>query len=257
MPPVSQQSASGTNTATNTVLPVAQSTSTINQLSQQVNSTKAGLATPPSNTTSGETDYTDRRNQVTENSGSKKVALVGRYGAGTMNTWGGATQAANAGKTATFSTVIFKVTPQLSESGSISAVDIGEIRSAGSIIVYLGSPARVFNITAKFVSRTVKEASDTWRDINVLKAWRMPMSNTDEPETVRLFAYDKTLKGIPCLMQNINVEWPDDVDYIEASNGAPVPIIQTVTLSLKEVRNFDDINAFDYVSFKQGALDQW
>jgi hypothetical protein len=215
---------------------------------------------PQSNTTTGITDYTQRSNSLTssDNNGIRKVALVGKYGAGTTNTWGGATHPPSSnGNNTTYTSVVFNVTPQLSESGTMLAVDIGEIRSAGSIIVYLGSPARTFSITAKFVSRTTLEAQQNFANISVLKAWRMPQSNQDEPETLRLFAYDKTLKGIPCFLQNITVEWPEDVDYIVNTDGTPVPIIQTVNLSLKEVRNWDDIQKFDYVKFKQGQLNEW
>jgi hypothetical protein len=236
--------------------------SVLGQNASNVTATQNGVQTPSgqapnTNTTTGQTDYTQRSAALTSSdaNGVRKVALVGKYGAGTTNTWGGSTQAS--GTQTTYSSVVFNVTPQLSESGSMLAVDIGEIRSAGSIVIYLGSPARVFGITAKFVSRTAAEAQKTFESISILKAWRMPQSNQDEPETLRLFAYDKTLKGIPCFLQNYSVEWPEDVDYILATNGTPVPIIQTVNISLKEVRNWDDIRSFKYTDFKKGTLDQW
>lgn len=252
--PVSQQNATNNGTSSSTIPPASNPQAQVDTALAN----RLGVQTPNSNTTNGSMDLTQRKSQLSsqDSQGSKKVALVGRYGGGTTNTWGDATQASGSGST-TLSTVVFKTTPQLTESGTVSAVDIGEIRSAGSVIVYLGSPSRTFNITAKFVSTTQKEADENWRYINILKAWRMPQSNSDEPETIRLFAYDQTLKGIPCLLMNIGIEWSDDVDYITASNGSPVPIIQQVTLSLKEVRNYDDINKFDYVSFKSGSLQGW
>lgn len=230
------------------------------QQTQAVSQTIAGVAptAPQTNTTIGQTDYTQRSSALTsaDSNGIRKVALIGKYGAGTTNTWGSATQS-SAGSGTTYSSVIFNITPQLSESGTMLAVDIGEIRSAGSIIIYLGSPARTFNISAKFVSRTAAEAYQTFNYISILKAWRMPQSAQDEPETLRLFAYDNTLKGIPCFLQSLSIEWPEDVDYVLASNNTPVPIIQTVNISLKEVRNWDDIRKFNYIDFKQGKLDEW
>lgn len=212
----------------------------------------------PSGVFDSHQDYTDRAKQLSSHDAVRKVALIGRYGAGTYTLNEGATESSKTanGKT-DFSTVVFNVTPQLSESGSLVAVDIGEMRSAGSIIIYLGSPARTFNINAKFVSRTPQEASINLNYINILKAWRMPQGDMEEPETIRLFAYDKVLKGIPCMMQNLNIEWSDDVDYIPSTNGVPVPIIQTVSIALKEARNFDDIQNFKYEDFKAGKLDQW
>jgi hypothetical protein len=229
------------------------------QQSNAVSANQTAVQTPNSNTTTGQTDYLQRSSYLTsqDSNGTRKVALVGKYGAGTTNTWGSATQASATSSGTTYSSVIFNVTPQLSESGSMLAVDIGEIRSAGSIVIYLGSPARVFGITAKFVSRTAAEAQQTFNNISILKAWRMPQNAQDEPETLRLFAYDNTLKGIPCFLQNYSIEWPEDVDYIAATNGTAVPIIQTVNISLKEVRNWDDIQAFKYEDFKKGTLDQW
>lgn len=254
--PVAQHEVSGTTSTSASENVLSREAANINNTRTGIQTSVSGVngtASPISNTTSGETDYTQRKAQVPS---LRKVSLVGRYGGGTSNVWGGATQAAKT-STTDFSTVTFEITPQLTESGTVSTVDIGEIRSAGSIIVYLGSPARTFSISATFVSRTMAEASETFRAINLLKAWRMPQSNNDEPETIRLFAYDKTLKGIPCMMQSLNIEWGDDVDYIPAANGANVPIIQKVSIGLKEVRNWDDIQKFDYVNFKQGTLDQW
>jgi hypothetical protein len=248
---------------TSALPPISPSTSTVpniyGQQSSAISANQAGVQTPQTNTTTGQTDYTQRSSYLTsqDNNGTRKVALVGKYGAGTTNTWGGATQASSSSSQTTYSSVIFNVTPQLSESGSMLAVDIGEIRSAGSIVIYLGSPARIFGITAKFVSRTAAEAQKTFNNISILKAWRMPQSAQDEPETLRLFAYENALKGIPCFLQNYSIEWPEDVDYITSTNGTPVPIIQTVNLSLKEVRNWDDIRSFKYEDFKKGTLDQW
>lgn len=201
-----------------------------------------------------EVDYNQRKGYLGGN--TRKVSLVGNY-TGT-GVWGD-TFKINGSVKPQDNMVIFPITPQLNESGQVLKVDEGNIRRASSVIVYLGSPSRTFNIAAEFVSRTPAEATATFKSLNILKSWRMPMSDFNEPETVRLFAYDGQLKGIPCLMTSLNIEWPKDVDYIVTTSPtrAEVPIIQQVSLSLTEIRNYDDVAAFDYVKFKQGLLDQW
>ena len=126
-----------------------------------------------------------------------------------------------------------------------------------SFLIYMESPSRVYSLTAKLVSRTVQEAQDNLRDLNILRAWRMPMSTYDEPETLRLYAYGNNIKGIPVVMTSISTDFPSDVDYVNISGNTYVPIIQTVTMSFKEIRSFDDVQLFSYTSYKAGTLDGW
>lgn len=155
------------------------------------------------------------------------------------------------------SVVTFDVSPEISESGQTITTDISNMRSASGIVIYMGTPGRNFSINASLISRTATEADENLYRLNVLRAWREPVSALDEPETVRLYAYNNNIKGIPLILQSISINYPIDVDYISATNGEKVPIIQTVSLGFKEVRTIDDIFAFDYQKFKDGTLDGW
>jgi len=217
------------------------------------------------NTTSAD-DYNVRANALNTNNNRQKVALVGRTGPGARaltSQLGGTAQNLDS----SLSVVVFEATPDMTESGGTVLIDIGDIRAAASIVIYMGSPSRTFTLNAKFVSRTAAEAATNQNYINILKAWREPTIQAGggigqaEPETLRLFAYGDVLKGIPCMVNNISIEYPSDVDYIQTTTAAKanvwVPIIQNVSLSLKEVRSWNDLKTFDYEQFKQGTLDQW
>jgi hypothetical protein len=215
------------------------------------------------NNKSSTDDYNARKSAIAENSNSQKVALVGRTGAGARALTSGFSRGNTVQSVGdSMSVVVFEATPELSEAGTTILVNIGEIRAAASVVIYMGSPSRTFTLNAKFVSRTVEEATKNFQYVNWLKAWRMPTLKSGEsygaePETLRLFAYGNVLKGIPVMITSINVNYSSEVDYIQTSDGAWVPIIQEVGIGLLEVRSIEDLASFDYDSFKSGKLDQW
>jgi hypothetical protein len=243
-------------------------------LQGQANNTITGLAsgqTPAgvaANAAASHLDYLDRQGAVGSN--LQKVSLVGRTGAGTRSLTSGfgnsnITKLGNptTGAATNLSVVTFEVQPDMSESGTTVLIDIGDIRAAASVVIYMGSPSRSFTITAKFVSTTAAQATTNNNYLNVLKAWRMPTSKLGEsfgaePETLRLFAYGNVIRGIPVMIQSLNVEYSSEVDYIMDSTGKVwVPIVQTVSIGLKEVRSVDDLSSFDYASYKAGTLTEW
>jgi hypothetical protein len=232
------------------------------QLQNRVNGLTPTDSTPGIELNQG-IDYVDRRAMVDQNNAIKKVALVGSYGTGARPLTGDvATGGTIQNQAKDQQIVVFDVTPELNESGTTVLVDIGDIRAAASIVIYMGSPSRNFSITAKFVSRDATEATQTYKNIVNLKAWREPqlapgVGFNAEPETLRLFAYEGTLKGIPVMIQSLNITWPSEVDYINDNSGNPVPIIQDVSIQLKEVRSFDDLKTFDYSQFRIGKLNTW
>ena len=169
--------------------------------------------------------------------------------------------------------VTFLSTPEIQEQGTVLYISIDDIRSAGSHSVYLGSPARIFNISHKFISRSRIEAEKTFRAVNLLRAWRMPktgsaldynLSNfesvggdTNAPSVLNLFGYGRTFRGIPVVITSLSIDWNSDSDYIKCNNGSDVPIILPVTISLKEMRTVKDMNTFRYEEFKEGRLKWW
>ena len=70
--------------------------------------------------------------------------------------------------------VIFKVTPELSESRNINYKNLDPIHMPGNIQTYGNSSSRSFNLTAKFISRTIKEANQNSKDLQLIKSWGLP-----------------------------------------------------------------------------------
>lgn len=167
--------------------------------------------------------------------------------------------------------VTFHSTPDVSEQGTVTYIDISDIRAAGSHSVFLGSPARVFNISHKFISRTRIEAENTWRAMNTLRGWRMPKrgqaaavgdvettgGDTNAPSVLNMFGYGNTFRGIPVVITSLSFDWNSESDYIKCNNGSDIPIILPVTLSLKEMRTYKDMNEFNYEQFRRGELLWW
>lgn len=207
-------------------------------------------------------DYEQRKNVEIALGAQNKISLVGLYGGDSSRLFNALGPEGlvnnNTTQTKVMTTVVFNNTPELSESSQAIFNEISGIRSAASILIYQGSPSRTYSISARFVSRTVEEAKDNYANVNVLKAWRMPMSRFDDPETLRLYAYGNSIKGVPVVLASVTVEWPSEVDYIVIDgDGTSVPIIQTASLTLKEIRSWDDLEAFSYTKYKSGLLEGW
>jgi hypothetical protein len=160
-------------------------------------------------------------------------------------------------------TVKFHATPQIQESANSNWSEISDNRAPASILTYMGSPSRTFSINAKFISRTKKEADRTFRYVNLLRSWRMPFIEggrnlyVAEPEVLHLFGYGNTFRGIPVVLQSLNIELNDEVDYIKATNNTDIPIIWPVSMTLKEIHTIADFANFDIISFSQGNLPWW
>lgn len=172
----------------------------------------------------------------------------------------------NNGSTTTFAgrdTVTFNITPDISESQQVIYNEIADIRQAASILIYMGSPARNWNITAKFLARTPGEAEATYLDTQLLKSWSKPdnnyvyADNDEAPHVLRLRGYGAQWKGIPVVIRSLNFEHSSEVDYVRATGGADVPIVQTVSIQLTEARTPDELDTFDLEKFKLGILPNW
>lgn len=193
--------------------------------------------------------------------------------------------------TGTSRKVEFKVTPDVTESKSVSYIPITDIRSAGSIHIFIGSPGRTFGINAKFVSRTQEEAKENFQMLHLLKGWTVPEKgydarggngstiDSDTPRIVNLYGYGQQLKGIPTVLTSLGVTYPSDVDYItfsdntsnsnnntsETTRSFSIPIIMNVDIQLQEVRSADELTgdtsksptAFDIKKYKNGELPGW
>lgn len=166
--------------------------------------------------------------------------------------------------------VVFEVSPEITESGSASYVDISDIRGPASILYYQGSASRNFSISAKFVSRTTAEATQTARNLHILKSWRVPESTTggvglSPPTLLYLQGYGSLLKNIPVVMTDLSIELPSEHDYVEDGVTA-VPIITSVSISLREAHGLADsdgedtlsqLGRFNIIDYRLGRLEGW
>lgn len=157
--------------------------------------------------------------------------------------------------------VIFDVQPSTTETGSVSYFEIGDIRQAANMLVYMGSPSREFSINGRFVSRSVSEAEKNLKYVRHLRSWRMPEKETDginlkTPSRLRLKGYGNWFNAIHVRITSLTIEMPEDVDYIRAGK-ADVPIVWPVTVSLKETRSIDELRQFNINSFREGTLGGW
>lgn len=164
--------------------------------------------------------------------------------------------------------VIFTATPELEESGTTLYIETSEGRMPSSLLIYMGSPSRNFNISAKLISRTTAEATTNFKYKALLQAWRMPLDafgdggiagddSGQTPRIIRLSGYGKQFMAIPTVVKSVNFTWPSDVDYIADISGNMVPIIWPVSVSLQEVHTIEDVKAFKYGDYKLGNLEEW
>lgn len=167
--------------------------------------------------------------------------------------------------------VNFKVAPEISESKSVNYIEVSEIRKAGSIMVFIGSPSRNFTINAKLVSRTQEEAAENFKKLNLMKSWAMPDNDYESegiggdridsmaPTVLYIYGYGRNFKGVQVVMKSINHEYPTDVDYIPIAQGSKtkMPIIMPVSMTFQEIRSGEELQHFDINAYKLGQLEHW
>lgn len=165
-------------------------------------------------------------------------------------------------------TVEFDIAPDMTEERQVSYIPISEIRTPGSLHIYMGTNGRTFTINAKLVSTNDEQALENIRKINALKAMAMPekgytgvLGDDGPPIPVRLYGYGKRLQGIPCVLTSLSIPYPEDVDYFYTSVGGVdtgIPIVNTISISLQEIRSTDELlTTFDIQSFREGTLKGW
>ena len=157
-------------------------------------------------------------------------------------------------------TVVFDVQPNVTESGGVSYFEIGDIRQAANMLIYMGTPSREFSINGRFVSRSIAEATINWWYVQLLRSWRMPeMQGGDfnakkTPSRLKLRGLGNWFNDIEVRITNLSIEEPEDVDYITTGNGKDVPIVWPVSVSLKEAKSVEELRGFNIQEFRQGKL---
>lgn len=178
------------------------------------------------------------------------------------------------GGTAQSLEVVFQVTPELSEARTVNYQEISEIRQAGGILIYIGTGLRTYQINARFVSQTTENADLTFAYTHRLKGWTTPNKDgggavaagaggQNAPEILKLYGYGMgdeagQIRGVPVVITSLNIDYPNNVSYIKTSNKkADVPIVQNISIALKEARSDIDLENFDIVGFRRGQLRNW
>jgi hypothetical protein len=70
--------------------------------------------------------------------------------------------------------VIFDVSPEVSEECSVNYQPLNPVHMPGNIWVYQNTESRNFNITARLVARTTREARRNMEYFNLLRGWCQP-----------------------------------------------------------------------------------
>lgn len=161
--------------------------------------------------------------------------------------------------------VRFLVTPELNETRTVNYQEISEMRQAGGILIYIGTQSRTYQLTARMVSRSEREADLTFKYTHLLKSWTVPRTGggvfigENAPEILKLYGYGaRQLRGVPVVITSLSIDYPANVSYIKTRDGsAHIPIIQNFTLSLKEARNPEEFKTFNLEQYKQGTLPNW
>lgn len=164
--------------------------------------------------------------------------------------------------------VEFHVTPEVTETGSVTYAEISDIRAASSVLWYQGSPSRNFSINAKLVSRTLEETQYNSYIIHTLKSWRMPETIEGDsgigggtPSVLYLQGYGKMFKDIPVVMTDLSIELSSEYDFLKTADNEILPIVTSISISLKEAHslegNVDDFEKFDIIKYRNANLGGW
>lgn len=59
---------------------------------------------------------------------------------------------------------------------------------------------------------------------------------------------------VPCVMQQLSIPYPSDVDYIPTEDGIPFPTVMTIDITLVETHAPLDYNKFKLQDYRRGKL---
>ncbi len=67
-------------------------------------------------------------------------------------------------------------------------------------------------------------------------------------------AKSQHIDRVPVVIQQLNIPYPSDVDYIPTTTGVPMPIIMTVDVTLVETHSATEYEHFSLDQYRQGRL---
>lgn len=63
------------------------------------------------------------------------------------------------------------------------------------------------------------------------------------------------IRRVPCVVQQLSIPYPSDVDYIPSISGVPMPTIMTIDMTLVETHSPKEYEQFSIDKFRNGILD--
>lgn len=175
--------------------------------------------------------------------------------------------------------VALRVSPNITESGTVEYKAIAPLHMPGAIQIYQNSSPRTWSVSSiKLVSRNAVEAEENLAIVNQFRAWRLPFfgSSTTSgrdgfqyelygapPEVLWFSAYSNAndasgvtnLRKVPVVITSLTIPWDPDVDYIETvTSKQPFPVIMSIDLTLLEQHSPRDFERFDLIAYKNGNL---
>lgn len=76
--------------------------------------------------------------------------------------------------TSTPEQVIFNTTPKITETGEVEYTSLQPVHMPGGIQTFRNTKSRTFSISARFISRTIVEATQNMIYTQILRGWRYP-----------------------------------------------------------------------------------
>jgi hypothetical protein len=190
--------------------------------------------------------------------------------------------------------VVFKVTPDISETRAVNYKTIDPIHGPGTIYSYMNTSSRNYNLSSiKLVSRSREEATRNLARLNLIRSWCMPtfgqytaadgsVRSPDEqsfgnnnfdvlgspPKVLEFSAYaDEQRTGniyrIPTVITQLSVNYPSDIEYIptvamqsipSVKANTPFPTILTIDINLSETHSPVEYSNFSIADYRNANL---
>lgn len=170
----------------------------------------------------------------------------------------------------------FNTLPAIFETNTAAYETLSPAHMIGDFHVYSKSPSRAFEVNdIKLVSRNQQEARANLERVLKMRGWTKsyfgdtsgPMSTElmnwlGSPPEVLLFSCLGYFNKIPVVLETMNVNFPNDCDYIPtASNGEnddlggiPFPLLTNLSFKLLEQHSAAEYEQFNLNSYRTGTL---
>lgn len=167
----------------------------------------------------------------------------------------------------TFSLSNIKLVSRTTEEASINYARLQLLR--GWTLPYFGTGTQYDKSPAAYVDAngnpTKKLGKDVIRfDSSGNRGLKFTASNAfgAPPPVLLLSAYAKDskvghLKGIPVVIQQLSIPYPNDADYIQTSDGVPFPTVMVLDIQLLESRSAREYSTFSLQKYKEGTLENF